>query len=140
MNKKSLTLRNLTEDEAVEIVYNWPLDDCPWGNCKHVVDNAVPRVVWVTNEGGYNSTAICLDCLLEQLTDKPVVCPGCHGAGEFGTEKRLETCVVCNGSGIAPDEYCYGCGRHRHIPGGGIWYKIGERVLCAECGKSYNKK
>jgi len=33
--------------------------------CPHVKDDICPRVVVVRNEGGYNSTGLCLDCILD---------------------------------------------------------------------------
>lgn len=35
--------------------------------CSHVRDGKVPRIIVAQNEGGHNSTGICLDCLLAAL-------------------------------------------------------------------------
>ena len=37
--------------------------------CRHVKDNKVRAVVVATNEGGFNTTGVCVDCLIEAFRD-----------------------------------------------------------------------
>ena len=44
---------------------NWKINFC-----SHVTEDGVlPRGIQAINEGGYNNTLICLDCLLEWVAD-----------------------------------------------------------------------
>lgn len=59
------------EEAAWRIVYGYEVDR-PWSDqvrCPHCADTPsgwmVPRVVVATNESGFNSTGVCLDCILD---------------------------------------------------------------------------
>lgn len=96
--------------------------------CEHCANDVGGQ----TTQGKHHSG--CPIARLEYILETiQVICPGCAGTGKFGTDKRTEVCTLCTGTGYAPDEYCATCGRHQHIPGGGIWLRVGEAVLCQEC-------
>jgi hypothetical protein len=40
--------------------------------CRHCMKNICPRVVIAFNEGGENSTGVCLDCILEAAAQLPL--------------------------------------------------------------------
>lgn len=64
------TVPEFNEEMPVVIVVNnnWDKDTYkPKNLCRHVRDGVLPRAIWARNEGGYNSTLVCLDCLLEWL-------------------------------------------------------------------------
>ncbi len=52
-----------------EILFNEPAALFGETPCKHMIESGedliVPRVVKAMNEGRYNSTGVCLDCILE---------------------------------------------------------------------------
>jgi hypothetical protein len=53
------------EEPQWEVHYNDKSDFTKKMRCKHSIKNVVPRVIVCLNEGGYNSTGLCLDCVLE---------------------------------------------------------------------------
>jgi len=54
------------ENEEFEIRENYELDKYD-NTCKHVKNGILKGVVVAMNEGGYNSTGICCECLAESL-------------------------------------------------------------------------
>jgi hypothetical protein len=55
-----------------EIQLDRELESKYYNKCKHCIDIdnnkfRCPRIVVGTNEAGYNSTGICLDCILEAV-------------------------------------------------------------------------
>lgn len=55
------------EIEEFEIIKDYTLSD--WDNtCKHVKDGKLKGVVVAKNEGGYNSTGVCCECLAQALS------------------------------------------------------------------------
>lgn len=61
----------LWEDKAFKILIDFELDEdiADSDRCRHVKDNKVRAVVIATNEGGFNSTGVCVDCLIEAFKD-----------------------------------------------------------------------
>jgi hypothetical protein len=73
------------EENNIEVKYDHPIYDAENCNCPHLGEKYIervfrsdgsyfdniyancPRVIVALNEGGYNSTGVCLDCVLEQL-------------------------------------------------------------------------
>lgn len=82
-----LSMGGLWEKYEPELAFNYPVDDAEGINCPHLSEKYIvrvyrydgsyydtiyancPRVVIATNEGGYNSTGVCLDCLIEQVNE-----------------------------------------------------------------------
>jgi hypothetical protein len=77
----------LWEQNEIEIQFDVPIEDPDECNCPHLEDKFIvrsympnggyydrvyaicPRVIVATNESGYNSTGVCIDCLLEALKE-----------------------------------------------------------------------
>ena len=53
-----------TEDGKFEIETDYQLSDYD-SICRHVKDNKLKAVVIAVNQGGYDSTVVCLECILE---------------------------------------------------------------------------
>jgi hypothetical protein len=63
----------LWEDSKFTIETNYKLGDYDI-KCKHVVDDKLPKgVVIAINEGGYNSTGVCVECLIEALKELKLI-------------------------------------------------------------------
>jgi hypothetical protein len=54
------------EGMSVRVIRDYPVNDA---TCNHVVDGKIPRAIRALNEGGYNFTVVCLDCILEWATN-----------------------------------------------------------------------
>ena len=65
--KLETTIKEYAEEMAVDILLNTEpyYKDSQGGYCHHAQNGVVPRIIKAFNEGGYNSTEVCLDCLLE---------------------------------------------------------------------------
>jgi hypothetical protein len=46
---------------------NYRMDKYDRGPCPHTRDGIVPFVVVALNEGGYNSTGVCAQCIIEAV-------------------------------------------------------------------------
>jgi len=38
-------------------------------SCRHIKDGKLRAIVVATNEGGFNTTGVCIDCIIEALKD-----------------------------------------------------------------------
>lgn len=56
------------EYKNFEIETDFELED-GLEKCKHVSNNKLRAVVIAYNEGGFNTTGICVDCLIEALKE-----------------------------------------------------------------------
>jgi len=79
-NKKQVEFgRCIWEEYPIKIKFDYHLEEDEEGyTCPHVSKESTLRAVIVgTNEGGYNSTGICLECVLdyirEHLADSPTI-------------------------------------------------------------------
>ena len=75
----------LWEKNKIKIVYDYPIYDADKSNCSHLSSKYIvrnfrndgthfdtiyancPKVIIAKNEGGCNSTGVCLDCVLENI-------------------------------------------------------------------------
>ena len=75
----------LWEENQIKIAYNYPIYCADSVNCTHLgpkytvrdfrndgthfdtIYANCPRVIIAENEGGFNSTGVCLDCVLENI-------------------------------------------------------------------------
>jgi len=75
----------LWEENEIEVALNYPVYSADTVNCPHLSPKYIvrtfrhegtyfdtiyadcPRVIIAKNEGGCNSTGLCLDCILEQF-------------------------------------------------------------------------
>jgi hypothetical protein len=64
-NEVEINIGCLSDGPEWAIRYNVAMKHDDLFKCKHVKDGRLPRVVVAENEGGYNSTWVCLDCILE---------------------------------------------------------------------------
>ena len=54
------------EEKELEIILDYRDIDSR-NACKHVTNNTLGAVVVAFNEGGYASTAVCLECILDEV-------------------------------------------------------------------------
>ena len=59
------TVGGIWEEADWEVQYDRKVDRLYYKHCPHVRKEVCPRVIVMVNEGGYNSTGLCLDCVLE---------------------------------------------------------------------------
>lgn len=82
---KEIPVGGMWEDEQWEIQYDMPIPDAEDNMCPHLGEKYIvrtyrsdgsyfdsihancPRVVVAYNEGGYNNTGVCLDCILSNV-------------------------------------------------------------------------
>jgi len=55
------------EDYPIKIVFDYELDDYDNYSCHHIKDGKIKAVIVGTNEGGYNTTGVCWECIKERL-------------------------------------------------------------------------
>lgn len=61
--------RSVWEEEQIKIMPNYKMDRFEEEyTCKHVKNRTIPIVIVATNEGGYNSTGVCGECIVEIVT------------------------------------------------------------------------
>ena len=41
-------------------------------SCRHIKDGKLRAIVVATNEGGFNTTGVCADCIIEALKDNGI--------------------------------------------------------------------
>ena len=69
MKKIKIKEGGLWEEKEFKILVDFEFDDDDDIKCRHVKDNKVRAVVVATNEGGFNTTGVCVDCLIEAFRD-----------------------------------------------------------------------
>ena len=75
MKKRSIKFGQCVwEDYPIEIRFNYTLDDYDKReySCSHIKDGMLKAVIVGTNEGGFDSTGICLECIIDKLREE---CP-----------------------------------------------------------------
>lgn len=58
----------LWENKEFKILIDFELNEYI-DTCRHAKDNKIRAVVVAMNEGGFNSTGVCVDCLIEAFKD-----------------------------------------------------------------------
>jgi hypothetical protein len=59
------TIKEYGDERVVRIFLNHEYGRIHRAGCHHASEFIVPRVIVALNEGGYNETWVCLDCVLE---------------------------------------------------------------------------
>lgn len=57
------------EESEFVIDTNYEIDEEYDLKCRHINNGKLKGVVIATNEGGYNTTGVCVECLIEALRD-----------------------------------------------------------------------